>query len=92
VDEKRRGIEGSPFAAVEKVSGNGAARIVVRNLRVSEWNTASSRRAAMPTMRGWFIADNVMRGQQPGRARKSARGIQLTGEAMWLLQSPSRIR
>ena len=66
------------------IAGNGAARIVVRNCRISgvEYGIVATRNDA-DTMRGWFIADNLIEGPSTWPRTKgieSARGIQLTGE------------
>lgn len=66
------------------LTGNESARIVVRRCRITgvDYGIAGTRNDR-DTVRGWFIADNVIEGPSKWPRRKgieSARGIQLSGE------------
>ncbi|MEA3209422.1 MAG: hypothetical protein QOE70_2479 [Chthoniobacter sp.] len=66
------------------IAGSGSARLVIRRCHISgvEYGIFATKNDA-DTMRGWFIADNVIEGPSTWPRTKgieNARGIQLTGE------------
>lgn len=66
------------------IAGNGSARLVIRRCHISgvEYGIVATKNDA-DTVRGWFVADNVIEGPSTWPRTKGiedARGVQLTGE------------
>ena len=77
------------------IAGNGSTRIVIRRCHISgvQYGIIATKNDA-DTMRGWFIADNVIEGPSTWPRTKGiedARGVQITGEGHVVASTASAV-